>query len=109
MDVAVPDVFVHGLLAMNRNALGDHDAAAAYARRVIAALPGPHNIGHEELIFALAEGGRMDEARAQIQLLLAKKPNAKVKDLLRIIRFQDPKQMVWYTNLLRAAGLPEIE
>ena len=54
-----------------------------------------------------ADLGRMDEAREQIQILLTKKPDAKIQDLTRILKFQDTRRIDWYVNLLQSAGLPE--
>ena len=62
---------------------------------------------HGRLAVVYADFGRMDKAREQIKIVLEKNPNAKVRDFLHIVRFQDPKRTEWYAGLLRATGLPE--
>lgn len=62
---------------------------------------------HGRLAAVYADLGRMDEAQEQIQILLTKKPDAKIKDLTQILKFQDTTRIDWYVNLLLSAGLPE--
>ena len=54
-----------------------------------------------------ADLGQMDKAKEQIEIVLEKKPDAKVRDFLRLVRLKDPQRKEWYAGLLRAAGLPD--
>jgi adenylate cyclase len=84
---------------------GQHERAIEAFKQSIAGMNFP--ILHGRLAAVYADLGRMDEAREQIQILLTKKPDAKIQDLTRILKFQDTKRIDWYVNLLQAAGMPE--
>ncbi len=84
---------------------GQHERAIDVFMQSLTRIDFP--ILHGRLAAVYADIGRMDEARAQVQLLLEKKPNARIKDLMQIIRFEDPKQTEWYVGLLQEAGIPE--
>ena len=84
---------------------GQHERAIAAFKEALARINFP--ILHGRLAAVYAEAGQMDEAREQVRLLLAKKPNAKIRDHTRILRFQDSKRTDWYVGLLRSAGVPE--
>ena len=68
---------------------------------------GKFPIFHGRLAAVYADLGQTENARKQVKLLLEQKPTAKVSDLTRILRFQDPKRTVWYVRLLQKAGMPE--
>jgi TolB-like protein/DNA-binding winged helix-turn-helix (wHTH) protein len=84
---------------------GQHERAIEAYKKSIAGMNFP--ILHGRLAAVYAELGRMDEAREQIQILLTKKPDAKIQHVTQILKFQDTKRIDWYVDLLRAAGLPE--
>lgn len=84
---------------------GQHERAIEAYKKSIAGINFP--ILHGRLAAIYAELGRMDEAREQIQILLTKKPDAKIQDVTQILKFQDTRRIDWYVNLLQSAGLPE--
>ena len=106
----IRDTFVQSLLAMNSNARGDYEAAEAYARWVSATMQGDHNVGHEQLIFALASSGQLEEARALVTAQLAVAPNFSVSGYrAKRTRCCRPPEAVLarYDEAFRAAGVPE--
>ncbi len=106
----IRDTFVQSLLAMNSNALGDYEAAAAYARWVSAAMQSDHNVGHEQLIIALASSGQLDEARALVKTQLSVNPTFSVAGYRatreRCCRLPEAL-LARYDEAFRAAGVPE--
>ncbi|MDH3664809.1 MAG: hypothetical protein OEU92_33150 [Alphaproteobacteria bacterium] len=62
---------------------------------------------HGRLAAVYAEIDQMDEAYQQVQLLLEKKPDARVDDLIQIIKFRDQERLDWYRGTLVKAGIPE--
>ena len=106
----IKDTFVQSLLAMNRNALGDYEAAAAYARWVITAIRSDHNIGHEQLIFALVNSGQLNEARELVKSQILVNPNFSIAGYraTRTRCCQPPEALLdRYDEAFRAAGVPE--
>lgn len=59
------------------------------------------------LAAAYADLDRMEEAKAQVQLILKAKPDARVSTFMSIIKFKDPKRVEWIRDLFKKAGLPE--
>jgi len=109
----IPDGFVQNILAMNRNALGDYEAAEAYARQVIAAAAGSsrsHHEGHEQLIMALVNGGKLDEARALAATQVSVFPAFSIAGYRarRTRCCREPEALLErYAEAFRAAGVPE--
>ncbi len=104
----VSPLFPYWLLAAEGFALhldGQHERAIEVFKQSLAR--SARGDVHGRLAVVYADLGRMDEAREQIKIVLEKNPNAKVRDFLRILNFQDPKRTEWYASLLKASGLPE--
>lgn len=62
---------------------------------------------HARLAAVYAEAGDMENARAQAQLFIEKRPNRTVADLTRILKIQDPEETAHYADMLRKAGIPD--
>ncbi|MDP6951914.1 MAG: tetratricopeptide repeat protein, partial [Alphaproteobacteria bacterium] len=106
----IPDGFVLNILAMNRNSLGDYEAAETYARQVIASSTRSHSEGHEQLILALVKQGKLEEAQALVQTQLSVFPAFSVAGFrakrTRCCR-APTSRMDEFAEAFRAAGVPE--
>ena len=105
----VPDVFLLLGRALNANALGNHQTAEAYARRVVGILPTEHNMGHEELLYALMSMGQRDTAKALAAKLIAVDPEFSIESFRnarkRCCRLRDDL-LALYETAFREAGVP---
>jgi adenylate cyclase len=95
-------------LALNYRAAGEFDKAVdalrAHRKRLGGrVLPAPTC----QLIAALIQAGRMDEARAEAQGLLAKFPKYTAEQATRSHVYKEPDDMKQFVVALRKAGLPE--
>ena len=59
------------------------------------------------LAAAYAEAGQMENARKSAQAYLKKRPDGKIADLTRILRFKDKSKITKYASLLAKAGIPD--
>jgi tetratricopeptide (TPR) repeat protein len=84
---------------------GQHERAVELFEQSLVRIDFP--ILHGRLAAVYADIDRMDEAREQVRILLEKKPDARVKHLMQVIRFKDQARLDWYEGLLRKAGIPE--
>jgi len=95
-------------LALNYRAAGEFDKAVdalrAHRKRLGGRiLPAPTC----QLIAALIQAGRIDEARAEAQGLLAKFPKYTAEQATRSHVYKEPDDMKQFVVALRKAGLPE--
>ena len=72
-----------------------------------AALYGDWDATYSVLVFANAQLGRLDEARAALARLLQLLPGLTVSAYGELARFRDPARLAMVQRGLRLAGLPE--
>ena len=96
-----------GLLAAEGLTLhfaGQHEAAVQSL--IQATKRTDHPIPHSRLAAVYADLGQLEDARREVEWILARQPAAAIEDFTRIFRFPDPKRTDWYAGLLENAGLP---
>jgi adenylate cyclase len=90
--------FVHHLM-------GQHEQAIQAMNECLSRAPLAD--AHIRLAAIYADLGRMDEARAEIAHVLAREPDATIKEYTGNLPLPNDARREWYAGLLRTAGLPD--
>ena len=85
---------------------GNSEKAIAFGENAVARAP-EHPLAHRNLAIALANSGRLDEAKASFNSFLRLRPDYSVERFRMTHPFKDPKDFERAAAGLRKLGLPE--
>jgi tetratricopeptide (TPR) repeat protein len=87
--------------------LGEYEKAVEWGQKAIRQANRAHWSGHTALAAALAQLGRIEEAREVVQDLLQHRPDFTLSLMRRAVSLSDTERLARYSEGLRKAGAPE--